>query len=348
MLKYLPVLFISGLLSNIALGVEVTERELDQFVHRYLNDNGGYNDRHCHDGYCYFNTLRGDINVYWSNNYGDEEYEKNMEYVLAETWNNSNARIKIEINEAQAIVKASLRQHLDLFDYLSDITTSFELLPYLEKYKALKVRFTGRIVQPYLRIILVGDQHIPPDFIREVGVARCDFTEGIVLVNVNSWNSCIKHDDVFSEFLIFHEVVHCDLKRFHDDGEENNLSFMNQFLTAHIFHQIVTGPIRSCRYIDPLGLFEKLFDKEMSDGLSFSRNYIEDNFEELYAETFSKDKFYDYDESHYEYEPYDGRHDHTLYMEVEDLSEFTTVVNNDLIAIKQKLQQLARDQQQNL
>ena len=41
MLKYLPVLFILGLLSNTASGVEVTEQQLDQFVHRYLNDDLG-------------------------------------------------------------------------------------------------------------------------------------------------------------------------------------------------------------------------------------------------------------------------------------------------------------------
>ncbi len=147
----------------------------------------------------------------------------------------------------------------------------------------------------------------------------------------------MKFDDVFSEFLIFHEIAHCDLKRVHnDDGGDNVLSFMDQFLIGHSLKQVINGPIELCESIDALDVFKK-----MSDPASFNRDYIEDNFEELYTELFSKDKFYDYDESHYE-------DDHTQYTEVEDLSEFTTVVNNDLIAIKQKLQRLARDQQQNL
>ena len=257
-------------------------------------------------------------------------------------WNDSSS-IKIEMNRAQAIVKASLRQHLDLFDYLSEITTHPEVLPYLEKYEALKMRLTSKPLSTDLKIVLVGDQHISSHFIgKGAGIARCDFTEGIVFINANSWNSCIKHDDVFSEFLIFHEIAHCDLKRTHDDdGEENTLSFMDQFLITHSINQVINGPIKSCISIDALGIFREAV-AEISGQVSLGRNYIEENLEKLYTELFSKNKFYDYDESHF------YRGSHTQYTEVEDLSEFTTVVNNDLIAIKRKLQRLARDQQQNL
>ena len=315
---------------------QVTEEEVNQFVHRYLNDDGDDNNRHCHDGYCYFDTSRGNIDVYWRN-YGDEEDERNREYIYIQDRGNSN-KVKIEINKAQAIVKASLRQHLDLFDHLSEITTNPELLPYLEKYKTLKMRFTSEPLSPDLKIILIGDQYISPHFIGGgAGIARCDFSEGIILINANSWNSCIKHDDVLSEFLVFHEIAHCDLKRFHDDDGENNvLSFMDQFLIENVLNQTLTGSIESCGSIDALNIFKER--EEWSDQPPVNRSYIEDNFEQLYTEIFSKDKFYRYDESHYE-------EDHDRYTEVEDLSEFTDVVNNDLIAIKQKLQQLVQEQQ---
>ncbi len=188
MLKYLPVLFTLILLSNTALSIEVTEQELDQFVHRYLNNHLKDHDQHCHDGYCYLSTSRGNIDVYWRN-YGDEEDISNQEDTNdkedmndKEDVSNHN-RIKIEIDRAQEIVKVLLRQHLDLFDYLSEITTHPELLPYLEKYKALKMRFTSKLLPTSLKIILVGNQHIPPHIIEKgAGVARCDFTEGIVLI----------------------------------------------------------------------------------------------------------------------------------------------------------------------
>ena len=331
--RYLPVLFTLILLSNTALGVEVTEQEIDQFVHRYLNTDVDHRgDRHCHDGYCYFGISRGNIDVYWRN-YGDEEYLNNLEYILK-----NNTKIKIETNEAQAIVRDLLRQHLDIFDHLSEITTETELLLYLEKYEALKMRFTSKPLSPGLKVILIGDQHISPHFIGTgSGLARCDFSEGIVLINVNSWNSCIRYDDVFSEFLIFHEIAHCDLKRRHNDGTSDLLSFMDNFLIEEILRQTLNGPIESCRStIDTLNLY--LY--EYSDQ-SIDRSYIEDSFEQFYMELFSQDRFYD---------NYDGwqHENHDDYTEVEDLSEFTTVVNNDLIAIKQKLQRLARDQQQNL
>ena len=200
------------------------------------------------------------------------------------------------------------------------------------------MRFTSRPLSPGLKIILAGDQHISPHFIGGgAGVAVCDFSGGIILINAKSWNSCIKHDDVFSEFLIFHEIAHCDLKRTHDDDGENNvLSFIDESLIAHSLNQVLTGPIKSCgSTIDALNLFRRMY--ENFDQPSFERNYVEDNFEQLYTELFSKDKFYDYDESHYD-------RDHDSYTEVEDLGEFATVVNNDLIAIKQKLQRLVRDQ----
>ena len=341
--KYLSILFFIGLMSNIALGIEVSEEKIDQFTHRYLNDGFGESDRHCHDGYCYFEPLRGDIDVYWRK-YGDEEYENNNR----ENSFQNNTRIKINIDRAEEIVKASLRQHQDLFEYLSEITTSSELLPYLEKYKALKMKFTSKPLSPGLKIILVEDQHIPPSFIgRGAGVGRCDYSEGIVLINANSWNSCIKHDDVLSEFLVFHEIAHCDLKRTHGDDDDGDgdgfLSFMDQFLTGNSLNQVLTGPIKnSCESsIDALNVFREMWSSWPNE-LSFERGYIQDNLEQLYAELFSKDKFYNYDDLHYE------NNDHTEYRGVEDLSEFTTVVNNDIVAIKQKLQRLARDQRQNL
>ena len=327
MLKYLLVWFTLILLSNTALGIEVTEQELDQFVHRYLNTDVGHRgDRHCHDGYCYFGISRGNIDVYWRN-YGDEEYLNNLEYILK-----NNTKIKIETNEAQAIVRDLLRQHLDIFDHLSEIITNPKLLPYLEKYETLKMRSTSKPLSPGLKIIIVGDQHISPHLTGGGGMARCDFSEGLVIINANSWNGCIKHDDILKEFLIFHEIAHCDLKRRHNDGIGDLLSFMDNFLIGEILKQTLNGPIESCRStIDTLNLY--LY--EYSDQ-SIDRSYIEDNLEQLYTELFSQDRFYD---------NYDGwqHENHDDYTEVADLSEFTTVVNNDLIAIKQKLQRLARD-----
>ena len=224
MLKYLSVLFLS-LLSSTALGVEVTEKEIDQFIHRYLNhEDNGDDDRHCHDGYCYFDISRGNIDAYWRN-YGDEEDLNNREYIWKDRLRNST-KIKIEINQAQATVRDLLRQHLDIFDHLSEITTHPEFLPYLEKYKALKMKYTSKPLSPGLKITLAGNQYISPHFIGTgSGVARCDFSEGLVIINATSWNNCIKHDDIINEFLVFHEIAHCDLKRLHGDGGSNFFIF---------------------------------------------------------------------------------------------------------------------------
>ena len=332
MLKYFLVLFALILLSSSVFAIEVTEQEIEQFIHRYLNNHFGKDDRHCHDGYCYFDTSRGNIDVYWRN-YGDKQFERNT----LDIRDNHN-KIKIEADRAQTIVRDSLRKHLDLFDHLSEITTSPELLPYLEKYEALKMRFISKSFSPGLKIILIGDQHISPDLIGGgSGIGRCDFTEGIVLINANTWNSCIRYDDVFSEFLIFHEVAHCDLKRIHNDGYWSLTSFVDDRLIEHSLLQVINGPIESCGSIDSSGIFREIFTA-MSNQVSLSENYVESNLERLYIELFSQNKFYDYDRSHYVNKTHDD------YTEAEDLSEFTAIVDSDLIAIKQKLQRLARDQ----
>ena len=65
---------------------------------------------------------------------------------------------------------------------------------------------------------------------------------------------------------------------------------------------------------------------------SFGRSYLEENFEQLYTELFSKDQFQHYDHTGFDYE-------YSRYVEVED-SVFRTAVNNEFLNYKQGLQYL--------
>ena len=300
------------LLSSLSadLVAQVTEQEIDQFMHRYLNDDGGGNDRHCHGGYCYYSN--------WHENREDRTRSFGI-------------KVKIEVNIARSIVRSVLRQHEDLFSYLKEIRTDVQFLPYLQKYKDLKIKFTSRPLSTNMKVILLGDEWIIPYMLYNGrGVGQCDYLEGMVLINVNIWNNCIKHDPLFSEFLIFHELAHCDLKRLHNDNDDNEFSFMNQSLMASFINQALKGPINACQLMDSLDVFNRI--NRVENLTLFERSYIEENLERTYAELFSKDNSYDYDDSHY--------------IEVEDLSGFTEFVNNDILTIKQRLQRLVQSQQQ--
>ena len=285
--------------SIIALSNEITQQELDSFVHRYLNSSFGV------------------IDISKSSSVSRTIIRCNIHYCFSTIEN-----IKVNRNTAEAIVRSQLREHLDLFDYLTEIRTSSEFLPYLEKYQDLKMQLIKKDLSPGIKIILVGDEHLYPYWSHEgPAVAICDSLTGMVWINANNWNNCIKHDPLLAEFMIFHELAHCDLNRDHGDND-NPLSFMDETLTVSLLHNLITRPMDSCRLMDPDNIIE-------SGG--FDRGDIEQNLEQLYTEAFSKDKFYNDNEYNCEFCE-------------EDSVNFTAIVSKEILHLKQKLQQLAQEQ----
>ena len=302
-------------LHTLTFSAEMTDQELDQFVYRYLND---YNEKesHCRDGYCYYLSLEG--------------------------------MIKIEENAAKAIVKSLLREH-EVLEDLAEIRTSPELLPYLEKYRSLKVESTGRPIQPDIKIVFAGDGS-------QVG-GFCDFSSGLVFIQPII-GSCFQNDAYSTEFLIFHELTHCDLGRHHsdyyDDAKDDNIDSSGFFS----FMNLKLLDILSNNSCDERFSIEDDSQRHLLSNID--RNHVEANFGQLYAELFTKDQFYHDDGFHIRYYSYlsyssftdDYRSEAESYAERDieeeraieeekDLSEFTNIVRNDLLRYKQLFQQLA-------
>ena len=315
-------------LYTLALRAEVTDQELDQFVYRYLND---YNEKesHCRDGYCYYILP-----------IEDTDYNPLSEDI---------GMIKIEENAAKAIVKSLLREY-EVLEDLAEIRTSPELLPYLEKYRSLKIESTGRSIQPDIKIVFAGDGSQAGGF--------CHFSSGLVLIQPIT-GSCFQNDAYSTEFLILHELTHCDLGRHHHDynydAKDNNInpsgffSFMNLKLLDILSNN-------SCD--ERFGIEDDSQQYLLPD---FDRSHVEANFGQLYTELFSRDQFYHDEGFHIRNYPYntldffdDYRSKVESYVErkieeekvmeeVEDLGKFTNAVENDLLQYKQMLQQLIQE-----
>ena len=246
MKKYLYLFSLATLsLHTLAFSAEVTNEELDQFVHRYLHDTTQDKNRHCHDGYCYYT-------------YYDFRHEIPPK------------RIKIEENTAKEIVKSLLRQH-NLLEDLAQVRTNPEFLPYLERYQALKLESTGRPMQPDITMILVRDERVT-----FYTAGYCDFAAGgLIMINARYW-SCTQNDAHLRELFVFHQLAHCDLGRSHRDYNNYSYDFDDDFLSFMNFYLI--NLLDSCGQKDsmPSPSFGRSYLEE-----NFEQSFIQNCFQKI-------------------------------------------------------------------
>lgn len=81
-----------------------------------------------------------------------EEFAQMARKHLSSIYHQYDPSIAIDENAINDLVEWMI-EHSDVFDYLSEIQTDPEFLPYLERYNLLKIQYTGRPMNPEVRIV---------------------------------------------------------------------------------------------------------------------------------------------------------------------------------------------------
>ena len=115
-------------------------------------------------------------------------------------------------------VTEMVRKHSDVFNYIAEAQTDLEILPYIEKYNTLKMRFTGQSINPNIKVLLVNNPMSETHYNESFSFSGiCDEFTRTVFLERSFWNYH-KNNLQARESLLFHELGHCDLIRKHDDG----------------------------------------------------------------------------------------------------------------------------------
>ena len=131
---------------------------------------------------------------------------------------------QIDENIDESVVDSFTRligEYPYIFNYLARLETDPKVLPYLEKYSSLKLKFTGHPIDPDIKVTFM-DKSYP--FGEDIGKpVICDRFTRIIFLDPNFWQSQ-KGREKTREWALFHELGHCDLYRNHSSGGDS--SFM--------------------------------------------------------------------------------------------------------------------------
>ena len=128
-----------------------------------------------------------------------------------------------------------VENNLDVFGYIAEAQTDPTVLPYLEKYNALKMKYTGQPINANIKVIL--SNHLMKNTQHDrsmIFAGYCDSLTRTVFLDRGFWNFH-KDNEKMREALLYHELGHCDLNRKHSDGggyeqRQPYFSFMNLHL----------------------------------------------------------------------------------------------------------------------
>ncbi len=120
-------------------------------------------------------------------------------------------------------------ESLDVFDRIAQLETDPEFLPYIEKYNTLKIQQTGQPINPHVKIVFSRSTLRNLDYQYFNTTAFCSKFTRIIFIDRSSWNY---YSEIFREFLIFHELGHCDLNK---DHTEDFTIMNNSYLFNRLF-----------------------------------------------------------------------------------------------------------------
>ena len=182
-----------------------------------------------------------------------------------------------------------IQRHSDVFQYLADAQTATEVLPYLDEYNALKLKYTNRPLDPDVKVIFTNHplKTTPHDTTtNDAGI--CDPLTRVILLDRDFWEYHNQNERL-RKSVLFHELGHCDLYRNHSNEEDSaegpidhtNFSLMTNRGILFSATLLLSNPfLRSshARAIRPLEeAYENIFDANLD-------RVLEAMFEELFSE----------------------------------------------------------------
>ena len=168
-----------------------------------------------------------------------------------------------------------IKQNSDVFNSMAELETDSEILPYLERYDILKLQFTGRSINPSIKIVFAHHPLSNGDYDKSIdSFGVCDYFTRSIFLDRGLWDH-YRENERLREAIVFHELGHCDLDRF--DESAGPISFMTVFDIQCLFSGIVT---ESC------DKFKN--DRELSD------SNFDQTLEAMNRELFSKENVKQY------------------------------------------------------
>ena len=140
--------------------------------------------------------------------------------------------IKYEFNTKKRLRKVYIKTVGDID--LDNIETDPEFVEYIEKYNLLKRKYVNDAINPDVKVIfasmsLYDDNYSSPFFHDNFekdpfeGSAFCNSADQIIVIDRGFWQYH-RNNRNLREAVLFHEIGHCDLERFHI---ESGFSFMH-------------------------------------------------------------------------------------------------------------------------
>ena len=182
-----------------------------------------------------------------------------------------------------------IKRHSDVFQYLADAQTATEVLPYLDEYNALKLKYTNRPLDPDVKVIFTNRplKRTPHDS-STYNAGMCEPMTRVILLDRDFWEYHNQNERL-KKSVLFHELGHCDLYRNHSNEEDNSegpidhthFSLMNDrgfFFSAKLLLPNPFLKSSHARAIRPLEeAYKNIFDANLD-------RVLEAMFEELFSE----------------------------------------------------------------
>ena len=116
----------------------------------------------------------------------------------------------IEENTFDKLVEL-INRHPYLFNHLAQIETDPEFLPYIERYSNLKMRFTGRSIDPDIKVVFSNKPlNSSTEDIIYAGI--CDRLTRTIFIDRNFWDQNADNEK-FREAILSQTMGFCDLNR---------------------------------------------------------------------------------------------------------------------------------------
>ncbi len=182
-----------------------------------------------------------------------------------------------------------IKRHSDVFQYLADAQTATEVLPYLDEYNVLTLKYTNRPLDPDVKVIFTNHplKRTPHDS-SSYNAGICDPITRVILLDRNFWEYHNQNERL-KKSVLFHELGHCDLYRNYSNEEDNSegpidhthFSLMTDrglFFSASLLLPDPFLKASHARAIRPLEeAYKNIFDANLD-------RVLEAMFEELFSE----------------------------------------------------------------
>ena len=178
-----------------------------------------------------------------------------------------------------------VRRHPDIFNYLAEVQTGPEFLPYIEKYANMKMKLTDQSINNDIKIIFSNNPLRASNYSETiVESTTCNLFTRTILVDRGSWN--YYQDEKLREALLSHEMGHCDLNRNHSrDMKNENFSFMD----AGIIEFLLLPNLPTITDLTNNGYFRGYYPSHeiRANMMIEARSNLDHTFEIMYQELFS-------------------------------------------------------------